>query len=184
MGILMRKALYVLGVLEDSDIEWLSKTGETRLVPPGETIIVEGKTVDSLFLVLSGELQVHSNELDIARLQSGEIVGEISFVDSRAPLASVKAVTESNVLVIPGESLRAKLAKDTGFASRFYRAIAIFLADRLRVTASRFGYGPPDQDGVEATDPSELHPELLEWIDLAAVRFDKLLRRLSARVPG
>jgi hypothetical protein len=105
-------------------------------------------------------------------------------VDSRPPLASVKAVTESNVLAIPRESLCAKLAKDTGFAARFYRAIAIFLADRLRVTASRFGYGRPDQDGVEATDPSELHPELLEWIDLAAVRFDKLLRRLSARVPG
>jgi len=184
MGIVMRKALYVLGVLEDSDIEWLSNNGETRHVPPGEILIVERKPIDSLFIVLSGELQVYSNDVEVARLQSGEIVGEISFVDSRPPLAGVKAVAESDVFAIRQELLRAKLEKDPGFASRFYRAIAVFLADRLRVTTSRFGYGRADQDAEETTDPDELHPELLEWIDLAAVRFDKLLRRLSTRVTG
>ena len=184
MGIAMRKALYVLGILEDSDIEWLSNNGEVRHVPAEEPLIAERKSVDSVFVVLGGELQVYSNDLDIARLRSGEIVGEISFVDSRPPLAGVKAVTESDVFAIRREVLQAKLDKDPGFASRFYRAIAVFLADRLRVTTSRFGYGRADQDAEEATDPDELHPELLEWIDLAAVRFDKLLRRLATRVTG
>jgi CRP/FNR family cyclic AMP-dependent transcriptional regulator len=180
----MRKALYLLGILDDSDIEWLGKSGDSRLLEGGATIIVQGKPVDSLFIVLSGELQVYSKGLEIARLQSGEIVGEISFVDSRPPLASVKALVNSNVLAINAELLRAKLAKDSSFASRFYRAVAIFLADRLRMTTSRFGYGRSDQDAVEMTDPDELHPELLESIDLAATRFDKLLRRIAARTAG
>jgi CRP/FNR family cyclic AMP-dependent transcriptional regulator len=180
----MRKALYLLGILDDSDIEWLSKSGDSRLLEGGSTIIVQGKPVDSLFIVLSGELQVYSKGLEIARLQSGEIVGEISFVDSRPPLASVKALVTSNVFAINAELLRAKLAKDSSFASRFYRAVAIFLADRLRLTTSRFGYGQSDQDAVETADPDELHPELLESIDLAATRFDKLLRRISVRTAG
>jgi CRP/FNR family transcriptional regulator, cyclic AMP receptor protein len=177
----MRKALYFLGVLDDADMEWLTRSGESRHLEAGSTIIVQGKPVDSFFIVLSGELKVYSKDLEIARLQSGEIVGEISFVDSRPPLASVKALINSNVFAINAELLRAKLAKDSSFASRFYRAVAIFLADRLRVTTSRFGYGQLDQDGVEAIDADELHPELLESIDLAATRFDKLLRGISAR---
>jgi CRP-like cAMP-binding protein len=180
----MRKALYMFGILDDSDLEWLSKSGSTRFLEAGKTIITQGEPVGSLFIVLNGELQVYSEEIEIARLQSGEIVGEISFVDSRPPLASVKAAVDSSVFAINAELIRGKLAKDTSFASRFYRAVAIFLADRLRVTTSRFGYGRADQDTVEDTDPDELHPELLEAIDLAATRFDKLLRRISAHTAG
>jgi CRP-like cAMP-binding protein len=180
----MRKALYVLGIMNDSDIEWLSRNGRNRGLAPGEAIITEGQAIDTLFIVLSGELQVYSKDLDIARLQSGEIVGEISFVDSRPPLASVKALTDSNVLAISAELLKAKLGKDANFAARFYRAVAVFLADRLRLTTSRFGYGRPQQDKQEIADPDELNSELLESVDLAATRFDKLLRHISARTTG
>jgi CRP/FNR family transcriptional regulator, cyclic AMP receptor protein len=178
--ITMRKALYMFGILNDSDIEWLSKNGRNRALAPGDVIITEGQSIDTLFIVLSGELQVYSKDLDIARLQAGEIVGEISFVDSRPPLSSVKALADSNVLAILADRLRTKLGKDAHFASRFYRAVAVFLADRLRVTTARFGYGHPDQDTRASADPDEVHPELLESIDLAATRFDKLLRRRSA----
>lgn len=180
----MRKALYILGILDDTDIEWLSRNGSNVSLRAGEVVITQGKPVDTLFIVLSGELQVYSDDLEIARLQSGEIVGEISFVDSRPPLASVKALTNSSVCAINAEALRTKLARDSNFASHFYRALAVFLADRLRVTTSRFGYGGSDQDAIESSDPDELHPELLESIDLAATRFDKLLRRISARTAG
>jgi len=180
----MRKALYVLGILNDSDIDWLSQNGTSRFLEPGNVIIVQGKPVDTLFIVLSGELQVYSKDVEVARLQSGEIVGEISFVDSRPPLASVKALANSNVFAIGAEALRAKLARDSSFASRFYRAVAVFLADRLRVTTSRFGYGGAGQDASKLEDPDEVHPELLDSIDLAATRFDKLLRRISASTAG
>lgn len=179
----MRKALYILGILNDSDIDWLSQNGKNISLDPGKTIITQGKPVDTLFIVLDGELQVFSKDVEVARLQSGEIVGEISFVDARPPLASVKALTKSNVLAVNAEALRNRLAKDSSFASRFYRAVAVFLADRLRVTTSRFGYGNSKLDS-NSEDPDELHPELLDSIDLAATRFDKLLRRIAAGTGG
>jgi len=180
----MRKALYMFGILDDSDVEWLGNSGSACPLQAGTVIITQEKPIDSLFIILNGELQVYSGEIEIARLQSGEILGEISFVDSRPPLASVKALVDSSVFAIKADLLRHKLAKDASFSSRFYRAVAVFLADRLRMTTSRFGYGRANQDTVENTDPDELHPELLESIGLAAARFDKFLRRISTYTAG
>ncbi|MBV9072335.1 MAG: cyclic nucleotide-binding domain-containing protein [Acidobacteria bacterium] len=180
----MRKALYILGTLNDHDVDWLSEAGTTRLLEPGELVIKEGRPVDTLFIVLEGELLVFSGIMEIARLPAGEIVGEISFVDARPPSASVKAAIKSSVLGIPAEVLRAKLAKDSNFASRFYRAVAVFLADRLRHTTSRFGYGSAKQDGASVASTDEVNPELHDSLDQAAARFDKLLRGIAARSAG
>ena len=72
--------------------------------------------------------------------------------------------------------MRDKLATDLGFSSRFYRALCVFLADRLRQTANRLGYGSAQED-VDARD--ELNDDLLDNVHLAGARFDRMLRRLA-----
>jgi hypothetical protein len=68
--------------------------------------------------------------------------------------------------------LTERLHQDIGFASRFYRAIALFLSSRLRVTLTELNLGQ------ESVSPDlELSPVLLEEISLAQARFDWLLRR-------
>jgi CRP/FNR family transcriptional regulator, cyclic AMP receptor protein len=173
----MRKVLQLLGVLEDSDIEWLMTEGRQRHVAAETTIITERQPIDSLFLLLEGELLVyteaHGRE-PIARLYPGEIVGELSFVDAQLPTASVVAQRESWLLAIPRETLSSHLSKDTGFAARFYRSIAMFLADRLRTTVGRLGYGSVKQDAVA----EEISEDSLDVVSVAARRFDKMLRKL------
>ncbi|MFZ1009225.1 MAG: hypothetical protein WAN65_20450, partial [Candidatus Sulfotelmatobacter sp.] len=56
---------------------------------------------------------------------------------------------------------------------RFYRALAGFLADRLRTTTAHLGYGKWDQD----TD--ELDDTMLDDMSVAATRFDYLIKRLG-----
>jgi CRP/FNR family transcriptional regulator, cyclic AMP receptor protein len=70
----------------------------------------------------------------VARLGAGEVVGGIAFVDSAPPSATVMAAGDASVLALPHTLLRQRLAEDAPFAARFYRALAIFLADRLRAT--------------------------------------------------
>ena len=107
----------------------------------------EGQPADSLFFVLDGEFVVSTRMAPrIAVLQAGEVVGEISFVDSRPPTASVTALMESRVGAIPRPLLASKLKEDPGFASRFYRALAMFMADRLRTTVGNMGKTPGAQD--------------------------------------
>ncbi|MDE3195133.1 MAG: cyclic nucleotide-binding domain-containing protein [Acidobacteriota bacterium] len=174
----MRKALYVMGILDDQDVEWIATHGRKLSVKPGEVLIREGEPADALFIVLDGSLNVLSGSKQVATLLSGEIVGEISFVDSRPPAATVVAGQSTRVLAIPRDLLTAKMATDPWFASRFFRALAIFLADRLRSTTARLGYGETSAD--ELQDRDELPLDAMDSVSLASVRFDRLLKRLQA----
>ena len=179
----MRKALYVMGILDDSDVEWLAANGRRSTVAKGHTLIREGEPVDALFIVLEGGFDVTAGGKTVASLLSGEIVGEISFVDSRPPGATVAASRSSTILAIPRKTLSARLDTDPWFASRFYRALATFLADRLRMTTSRLGYGNAAQDNAqdkkEVRDEDEMDLDMMDSVALAAVRFDHLLKRLG-----
>jgi CRP/FNR family cyclic AMP-dependent transcriptional regulator len=81
----MRKALYLMGILDDEDVEWIASRGRRLSVQKDEVLIREGEPVDALFILLDGSLNVSTGGSPIAILFSGEIVGEISFVDSRRP---------------------------------------------------------------------------------------------------
>lgn len=177
----MRKVLFILSELADSDIDWMIQAGKKSLVPAGTVLIEEGKRIEVLYVVLDGQLAVTLAALqgeEIARLQSGEILGELSFLDSRPPSASVTAVEPSTLLSIPRARLTTRLEQDTAFAARFYRALGVFLASRLRKSQQRLGYddGRILDDEVEHED--ELDPEVLEQVALGGARFDWMLKRL------
>jgi CRP/FNR family cyclic AMP-dependent transcriptional regulator len=179
----MRKALFFLGILNDADVEWMIATGAKQHLNPGEVLIQEGKAATSVFLVLDGVFCViarAAGNKEVARLRSGEIVGEMSFVDSRPPSATVQAVEPSSVLAIPRLDLEARLSQDAPFAARFYRAMAVFLSDRLRSTVSLLGYGSGQTLEDEASYPDEIDSAVLDNVSLAGARFDILQRRLRA----
>jgi CRP-like cAMP-binding protein len=173
----MRKALHILGTLEDADVDWMARQGDVQHILAGSVLIEELKPIDHLFIVLDGEFSVRIGGIkgtEVARLLSGEVLGEISFVDTRPPSASVIAVQGSYVLALRRDMLTAKLERDGPFAARFYHAIAKFLADRLSMTTGRLGYGNPQQDA----DVDQIDDEAMEGVSMAAVRFDQLLRQL------
>jgi len=179
----MRKALLYLGILNDSDIEWMIAAGVKQEVAPSEVLISEGKPISALFVVLDGKFSVVVGSLgnrEVARLQAGEVVGEMSFVDSRPPSATVRALERSVVLAIPRNVLTAKLAQDPLFASRFYRALAVFLSDRLRGTVAVLGYGSGTLIDDNALYSDEIEGAILDHLSLGGARFDWLQRRLRA----
>jgi CRP/FNR family transcriptional regulator, cyclic AMP receptor protein len=175
----MRKVLYILGQLNDSDIEWLARHGTRRRLADGDIIVREGEPIDALFITLSGQFRVSLGDgTGVALLGVGEVVGEIAFVDSAPPSATVNAIGEASVLVLPQALLRRRLAEDQPFAARFYRALAVFLADRLRATNRMLGYDPRDRgDGTDAAD--ELNIEVLDTLSQAGDRFTRLLQTLA-----
>ena len=182
----MQKVLFILGEMSDDDIDWMIESGTREPVAAGDILIHEGSPIDAIYILLEGKLNVSVaalNDKVIAHLSSGEVVGEMSFVDARPPSATVTALEDSYVFSIPRPRLSEKLRYDPGFASRFYRALAIFLSKRLRVTVSQLGYG--DNEPGEQAILAEEDPEAQESAVLARARFDWLLRRLkSASIPS
>jgi CRP-like cAMP-binding protein len=106
---------------------------------------------------------------------SGEVMGEMSFVDAALPSATVTALERSSVLSIPRRRLSAKLTEDSAFAARFYRAMSMFLADRLRNTMASFAGGT-----ASARDSDELLDETMDNIAMAGARFDWIQQRLRS----
>lgn len=177
----MKKVLFIFGELNDDDIDWMITVGNIKLVPAETVLIPEGKPIDALYIVLDGQLRVSLSSFEdkeIAILSSGEVVGEMSFVDSRPPSATVTAIEKSRVLAISRWQLAEKLRLDVAFASRFYRSIAVFLSSRLRGTVSQLGYGRI-QPLSEEDEAAELNAAVLDNAALAEARFDWLLRRIT-----
>jgi CRP-like cAMP-binding protein len=176
----MRKVLHLLGILSDVDLQWMAHHGVQQNLSGGQTLVSEGVPIPALYILLEGQLRIlfAGMQRTIALLLPGEVIGEISFVDRYPPSASVVAIEDSLVLALPADTLRAKLAEDPGFASRFYWAVAAFLASRLRTTTRHLGYGSPQADQNAYQDVDELTDIDMEEVSLASMRFDRLLQQL------
>jgi CRP-like cAMP-binding protein len=176
----MRKVLHLMATQTDDYDDWLSPHRRVRYAPRDATIIQQGRPFEALMVLLEGQLSVRLGERAdqaIATLFPGEVLGDISFIDERPPSASVVVVHDSHVLAIDRDVLSAKLDRDSPFAARFYRGLALFLASRLRTTTAHLGYGR-SSSAVEEAETVEAGE--LEGISLAARRFDQMLRRLRA----
>jgi CRP/FNR family cyclic AMP-dependent transcriptional regulator len=180
----MKRVLYLLGQLSDLDVEWMMAKGRKERVPAGTVMIREGQPIDALYIILDGVLEVAGRSLGTEkpiRLGCGEVVGEVSFVDSRPPTATVTAAVDSTILSVPRGPLKSRLEQDSEFAARFYRAIAIFLAQRFRDTGRRLGYGKDRPIQEDEEYEGELGAEVLDSIHVAGSRFDRVLQRLLAQ---
>jgi bacteriocin-type transport-associated protein len=145
--------------LSNSDIEWMRAASHQQEIPTGTILVEEGKMTDSFHLILDGTLIVsipqnkdrplnrafaaiegsQKTGLEIARLSSGEVVGEHFLIDTYPMTTRIAALENSLVMSIPLLQLKAKLKQDAGFAARFYRALAILFSYRLQVTIDRVG---------------------------------------------
>ena len=183
----MRKVLFILGQLSDDDVEWLGRVGVRQRLAKGDVLVEQARRIDAMYIVLDGRLSVSlARRGEIARLGSGEIVGEMSLIDSRPPTATVTALEDAILLAVPQAALEAKVAADPAFAARFYRALATFLSDRMRGTLLRLGYGDGQQLDEDVEQEGELDDNVLDNVSLAGARFDRMLKRLlgASAPPG
>jgi CRP-like cAMP-binding protein len=177
----MRKILYFLGELNDQDIDWIAGVGTIETFQEGQIVVRQGEPIEVLYITPGGRFDVSLANASgvIAPLGVGEVVGELSFLDARPPVASVTALEKSTVLAIPVARLKAKLQSDFGFASRFYRALGVLLSHRLRDTTLQLAYGVERRLDDDVESQGEMSLDFLDTMSLAAARFDMIIRRLA-----
>ncbi|MGB3534842.1 MAG: cyclic nucleotide-binding domain-containing protein [Microcoleaceae cyanobacterium] len=176
----MNKALLILSELNHRDIDWMINNGIQEQIESGRTLIQENEPIDALYIVLDGNLSVSVEAMgdrEISRISKGDVLGEMSFIDSRLPSATVKAITPCLVLSIPKHKLSEKLEQDVLFALRFYRAVTKFLSSRLRNTVNRFS----DQPQQSLPDQAIPNPEELAHFQDGIYKFNWILERLKIK---
>lgn len=104
---------------------------------PNQFLIQEGEHSHNMYWVQSGQLVVTKKRLNeeviLGHVNSGELVGEISFLDNEARSASVKAITEVELISIPQETLENLFSTQP----KWLEVLVKTLAERLRKANAR-----------------------------------------------
>ena len=168
----MKRVLFLLGHLNDLDIEWMLANGSKIRLSKGATLVTKGTAIDHIYIVLSGQFSIVDQHKDIAVIGSGEVIGEMSFLESRLPSVSVTALNSCEVYRIPRALMNKKLEEDVEFRASFYYSLALFLSDRLRKTTNQLGYGTDlEQDALDEN--------VLDGVAQAGSRFHQILQKFS-----
>lgn len=104
---------------------------ERRFIPKGQIFIRSGDIGSPAYLIQSGIVEVFilkdSKEIELAKLEAGQIVGEMGLISDSPRTANVRAVTDVNVIVIKRHQFEDKLRD----SDATIRAIVQMLAERV-----------------------------------------------------
>ena len=119
--------------LEKEDFDALISCGTFSTAAPGTVLIEQGKSIEKLFLLVSGVLHARrkdfNNEIVLGLVQKGEWIGEISLFDPSEPICSVVALQESYYWSITRENFEEYLNN--------YRAAGITMLVELAKTLGK-----------------------------------------------
>jgi signal transduction histidine kinase len=112
----------------------LYDSSQRLVAEPGDLIIEEGAPGETMFIVLSGELEVTKRdggrEIVLATRQAGEFLGEMALLEKVPRSASVRAVKRTELLSIGPEAFHSLLLHRPLAATTVLRTVAA----RLRST--------------------------------------------------
>jgi CRP/FNR family transcriptional regulator, cyclic AMP receptor protein len=102
-----------------------------------QILIQEGEHSDSMYWIQSGQLVVTKKrgkeDVILGHIYTGELVGEISFLDQEARSASVQALTDCELIEIPRETIE-QIYKSQ---PKWLEILVMTLAERLRKANAR-----------------------------------------------
>ena len=117
-----------------ADVVQLCRSSRRVHALPGDLVIEEGAPGDSLYVVLSGALEITKREgardVVLATRRGGESIGEMSLLERTPRSASARAVEPSELLEISPAALRSVIEKNPSTAMAVLRTVA----QRLRST--------------------------------------------------
>ena len=121
--------------LSREDLEALSGALERREFPAGAMIFSIGDTGSAMYIVESGELNIHlpgeaSQRISLKDIARGEYFGELALFDEKPRSASVLATTNTVLLELQRKTLEDYLERRPGAAMAILRT----MGERLRET--------------------------------------------------
>jgi CRP/FNR family transcriptional regulator, cyclic AMP receptor protein len=111
-----------------SELRAIEKAAEPISVKTGTTVCDEGEVGQTFYFILSGKAAVIRNGRKVAELGQGEYFGELALLDRLPRSATVKAVTDMELLVISQKDFNKLLMASPSLT----RKLLVATASRLR----------------------------------------------------
>ena len=129
--------------LSDADATALSALGKEQVFKKGQTVFRAGEPGGKLFLVLTGVVEITQpgpggrNPVPIARIERGEILGELGAFDGgpRSATATAALVPETHLAAFDVEDFHAFLGQRPQVAAEVLGKLLRTVSGRLRRTS-------------------------------------------------
>jgi len=132
------KSVALFAEFEPDELMALSRDLQKAQFTPGDSILDEGNANRALHILKSGRIRVsrrvESGEVTLCDLEAGQTFGELSIIEDGVASASLRAVTNTEVLSISMHDLARFLRETPAAGAKFWRAIAVDLRRRLLQT--------------------------------------------------
>jgi Na+:H+ antiporter len=162
--------------LPEAVLTQLAEGARRQRFEAGEAVVREGEKGDSLYVVLSGLLEVHMTLVgeaqDRPRLFAGACIGEIALLSGSLRTATVVAVVVSELAEIPRELFVRVTAEYPALRQRVQR-----LAEE-RTAQSR---GRPRRPGVASETLYDLLAQVPLFSDLSSVALSEVAQSVQVR---
>jgi CRP/FNR family cyclic AMP-dependent transcriptional regulator len=89
----------------ERDLRSIAKSGTVVSVPRGWSLIWEKTPADKAYVVLRGSASAQHNHEEFARIEEGELIGEMAIVNRQLRSATVVAATPMEVLHFTKETV-------------------------------------------------------------------------------
>lgn len=130
--VLFLKGVDLFGVIPGEDLSQIAQIADEVDLDAGEPVFREGDLGDSLYLVVSGTVRVHSGEKEIALLGERQVFGEMALLDSEPRSASVTAVSDVTLLRIQQEDFADILSEKSEIAQGIIKVLSRRLRGELK----------------------------------------------------
>jgi CRP/FNR family cyclic AMP-dependent transcriptional regulator len=133
----------IFSFLEDGEIEKIAPFFELGNYPANTSIFKEGDPSDFMGFVISGKLEVKKqtefkgNQLIIALLSKGALVGELSIFDKHNRSASVEAVNDTTLIILKHQALDSLMQQYPDIGIKILKGLVRVLSLRLRKATER-----------------------------------------------
>jgi CRP-like cAMP-binding protein len=128
--------------LTQTQMDNLRSAWEARRLSAGEDLIHRGEQGGEIYFLLEGELQVYVPEgerkIDLAHLRAPAVVGELELLTELPRTASVRAVTDAEIVAIPQEGVMARVDDGDTAVLKMMFAISRMIAVRLVALTEKF----------------------------------------------
>ena len=140
----------IFSALGEEDLASLARNVRYRVYGAGETVLRQGEEGDSLFVVLSGLLDVSVDGVGVGPVSPGEFLGEMSLLTGERRRATVTAAVEAHLIEVSKEALgpiiRSHPAVTDGLTDALeHRLRKIMSAQQVRKVA---GEGPTLHEAI------------------------------------
>lgn len=116
------------GAAPKEALDELVDSGGIREVEAETTLLNQGASGESIWVLLSGTLEVHVNDQLVNTITNkGEVFGEISAVSLTPATATVKTADDCSVFCIPHGELHRVMKSSPDLAAAMLRSMAKYL---------------------------------------------------------